>query len=334
MRAPFRAVGCAALLFVPALAVADPVDRATAEALFQKGRDAMAAGDLETACPALEESNRLDPAPGTMVNLATCEERRGRLAVAWQWLEQAASRLPESDARRALVLQRAAETKARLPHLTIRLAPGAPADSRVMRDAVELRSVSLGLALPVDPGAHRVAVSAPGRAERRYAVLLEEGERKELVVAPGPVGATTVELDDSAPAEAPEGTPAEPEPAPDGQGGPASGGMDRRTLGYIVGGAGVAGIGTALVAGGLVLGKKSVVEDHCDRTARTCDATGLDAASSGKTLSTVSTVAFAVGVAATGVGVYFLLTADPSSSKEIGLAAAPGGAVAVGRARF
>jgi hypothetical protein len=84
-------------------------------------------------------------------------------------------------------------------------------------------------------------------------------------------------------------------------------------------------MGTALVLGGLVIGKKSIVRDHCDAKGRTCDQTGLDAASSGKTLSTVSTVTFIVGAAATGVGAYFVLTSKKSPRTTVGGAALPGG---------
>jgi hypothetical protein len=57
-------------------------DSAAAEALFREGRDAAKHGDLETACADFAESQRLDPAPGTLLNLAECEEKLGRVASA------------------------------------------------------------------------------------------------------------------------------------------------------------------------------------------------------------------------------------------------------------
>src|SRR5262249_55537702 len=49
-------------------------DPAAAEALFRQGRQAMEAKDFATACPKFAESQRLDPAVGTLMNWATCEE--------------------------------------------------------------------------------------------------------------------------------------------------------------------------------------------------------------------------------------------------------------------
>src|SRR5262249_14521508 len=52
-------------------------DPAAAEALFRDGREALARGDLVTARTKLTASNRLDPATGTVLNLADVEARLG-----------------------------------------------------------------------------------------------------------------------------------------------------------------------------------------------------------------------------------------------------------------
>src|SRR4051812_33487281 len=74
-------LGAAVLLgLVPGVAAAQDV--AAADALFKRGVTAMKAGDLETACPAIAESQRLDPHAGTLFTLAECENRRGHVATA------------------------------------------------------------------------------------------------------------------------------------------------------------------------------------------------------------------------------------------------------------
>jgi hypothetical protein len=313
----FKAVPCAAALAFATQAHAEGDNRAVAEALFAKGRDAAARGDLATACSAFEESERLDPAPGTMFNLGDCEEKRGHIASAWQWFAEAVTKLPANDDRRALVQSRAASLKARLPMLAIRLEPGVPAGTKVLRDSIELGAVSLGASLPTDPGTHRVIVSAPGRVERRLVVELSEGEQKELVVGPGAEVAPQVVTPPPAATPPPLQTKEKPAPSP---------GHDTKLLGYAIGGAGVAGIGTALILGGVALGKKSTVDEHCDKSNHTCDSqSAVDAASTGSTLSTVSTVAFIVGAAAAGVGAYFILSSGPSSETSVHANAGLGG---------
>ncbi|HHH27793.1 MAG TPA: hypothetical protein ENK57_05530, partial [Polyangiaceae bacterium] len=60
----------------------DSRDKPPAEILFDQGLKDMLAGKYDTACPALAESFRLDPAPGALFTLAECEMGRGRLATA------------------------------------------------------------------------------------------------------------------------------------------------------------------------------------------------------------------------------------------------------------
>ena len=62
--------------------VQDSRDKQPAEILFDQGLKDMLAGKYDTACPALAESFRLDPAPGALFTLAECEMSRGRLATA------------------------------------------------------------------------------------------------------------------------------------------------------------------------------------------------------------------------------------------------------------
>src|SRR5262245_45288580 len=54
-----------------------------AERFFLEGRASMKAGRYEEACARFAESQRFEPASGTLLNLAACREAQGRTATAW-----------------------------------------------------------------------------------------------------------------------------------------------------------------------------------------------------------------------------------------------------------
>jgi hypothetical protein len=276
---------------------------AAAEALFRAGREAAEKGDDAAACARFEESHRLEPAAGTVFNLALCYERRGQLASAWQRFREAKDRLPSGDDRSALIAQRIAQLEPRLPKLTLRLAqPGAGVS--VLRDGVEQRSASLGIAVPVDPGKHELVVRAKGHAARTVSVTIKEGESTELTLELGP---------------------AEDERRAQAAASAQSGGSTQKTLGFVIGGVGVAGIATSMITGAMVLDRKSTVDREC--AGSVCSRAGADAASSGRTLSTVSTVAFAVGAVGVGVGLYLALSAKPETeTAKLEFVTSPGAA--------
>jgi tetratricopeptide (TPR) repeat protein len=85
-------------------------DPPAAQALFKQGRDAAKRGDHATACEKFAESYRLDPAPGTLLNLGDCKERLGMLASAWQYYTAAAEQL--SDERTDIARQRSRDGSA------------------------------------------------------------------------------------------------------------------------------------------------------------------------------------------------------------------------------
>ena len=121
-----------ALFLVPLRAAArDPV---AAEELFSEGRAAMDRGDFGAACARFEESQRLDPAAGTLMNWAECLSRQGKPASARLKWREALDALAPDDERRAAAQQRLSSLDAVVPRLEIRLDANTPGGALVTRD--------------------------------------------------------------------------------------------------------------------------------------------------------------------------------------------------------
>ncbi|HEX7451430.1 MAG TPA: hypothetical protein VF294_04065 [Polyangiaceae bacterium] len=292
MRATFGLAGLVLVgtLFASAPARADDArDPAAAEELFRQGRAASQKKDFTTACAKFRESNRLDPAVGTVFNIADCEEKLGRLATSWTLFQEVVQRLPSDDDRRTIASERARALEARVPTLTIHLAQTDRTDVVVRRDGVVLGAASLETALPVDPGEHTVVVEAPGTQSALFTSQVGAGEHASLNVKLGTISTTTeLRTDAARPTSAPTAHPSQ-------------------AAAYVAGGVGVAGVVTGVVAGLIVLNKKSTVNSECDN--KVCSQAGIDAVHSGKTFGVITTVGFVAGALGLGTATYLFLSA-------------------------
>ncbi len=326
LRAAYAGLLSAGLLSVAARSSAQ--DAAAAGALFDKGVADMQAGRFVSACPALEESEQLDPHPGTLFTLAECHAKWGKVASAVQHYQDYAdlvSRLPSDQQARhrervAIAKAQLAKLKPSVPMLTLVLPATAPPETTVTRNGIVLQGAALGLSLPVDPGQYLIVTRLPGGAEHSATVSLALGETKR------------VELDVSQPAAA-VAAAAEPAASPLASGAPAEDAQRRsNTPAYAIGGVGVAGIALGSVTGILVLGKRSTIKDECVGSA--CSASGVSAANTGKTLAIVSDIGFGVGIVGLAASAVLLLTRPkaefaaqaPASHWEPLLAGTSGGA--------
>lgn len=161
-------------------------DVASAEAAFEDGRRLLAAGQLPWACAKFEESQRLDPATGTLLNLAACHQSLGRLATAWSEFraaEAAATRDKRAD-RVAFAHQHAVALEPRVARLLLVVPPEARLPGlKVLLDGVELTALA-NLDVPLDPGPHQVQAMAPGYEPFIHALHANnEGERFSVTVS-------------------------------------------------------------------------------------------------------------------------------------------------------
>ena len=141
-------------------------DKALATLLFQQGRALLSAGNVAEACQKLEESQRLDPGGGTILNLALCHEQEGRFARSWSEFKEAMV-IARRDGRRDREAEAANHIAALEPRLS-RLTIVVPAEAQVEGLLIERDGHALGpgawsTAIPIDGGEHSVRASALGR---------------------------------------------------------------------------------------------------------------------------------------------------------------------------
>lgn len=265
-----------------ALAAPTPSERALAESLFVDGQRLLKKGDVALACRKLEESYKLDPVGGTLLNLATCHEREGRVATAWAEFKSALelARQARRPDRMKLAQKEIERLELMVPRLTITMAEEQrPKGLVVSVDGSELGPGSLGSALPLDPGPHRVAAVAPGFVRYEESVELARGSSKTLALPPlSPV---------------PPDKPSAPPPPP-------AGGW-RWPVGLAALGLGVVGLGVGAGLGGAALDKGAAMRAGC--TAGVCDAAGFSAWQDGRSLATGANVAITAGFVVLGAGV-------------------------------
>ena len=309
------------LALAASVAHAEPRDPARADALFRDGRDAMRQRDFESACARFAESQSLDPAPGTLLNLADCEEKLGRIVAALRHVQGALADLPPRDERARIARDRLATLARRLAHVTLRVAPGTPPSGRITRDGGDVAPAELGTPERTDPGNHVYALVLADGREHRVSVVLREGEHREIVL-------------DVAPAPAPVPVPVPPAPAPSPPlassppalpPGPPPRPAPNHTAAYVAGGVGVVGVAVASIVGVVLLRKKSTVDGACNHDARTCTSDdGVDAARSGKSLVPVFYGAGVLGVAGL-VTAGAMLWSKGDAPGDLALLCGPGG---------
>jgi hypothetical protein len=284
-------------MWIAALSVFAPLARAgdvtQAEALFREGRTLARAGDWAHACPKFAESQRLDPAPGTLLNLADCEEHFGSVVKAREHFALAASGFPANVKGHAEALARANALEGKVAHLRIKLASDLPPTVTVRYDNVIVDPATVGRSMEADPGTHEVVLSLTEHPEQRYTVTLSAGESREL----------TLDLGAAVPAEVRARVAAGP-PPPEA---PARRDGTRTALAATFLGVGGVSLVVGTVTGIVTLDDASTVRRECILNGRTCPTQqGVAAAAQGSSMSIASTVTLIAGAALAGVGAYFL----------------------------
>jgi hypothetical protein len=250
----------------------------------------MEAGRYAEAASKLEESYRLDPAAGTLLNMAVCHQKSGRIASAWGEYKTALSdarRMNRTD-REQVALDGIAAVEPDLPFMTIVVpGPARVAGLEVVRNGIVLNSAAWATELPVDPGNVVLLERAPGYVSKTKTVTI--AVRQHLTV--------TMEKLDLAPVVAPAGAS-------------SPGWTTKRSVGAALFLAGMVGVGVGTYFGITALDKKNTSDSLCPVMdgERRCTQAGADAMSTVRTDAWVSDIAIGVGAAAALAGVYLFIT--------------------------
>ena len=314
-------------------------NRSLAETLFQQARRLMTEKNYAEACPKLAESQRLDPATGTLLNLAVCHSQEGKLASAWVEFTDAladAHRDGRAD-REQFAREHLAAIQPRISHVTIVISDVARAGGlQIKLDGSVIGAAAWGLPVPLDPGAHEVVASAPGRRTWAKAISIAGEAQNQLVDIPV-LGAVEPPVAVAAGA-ATTGTSAPPPAAPSvdrqtatvpaptlvaASSGPASSGVasDKlRTASYVVAGAGVAALGVGAVFGLRAFSKWSDRNKHCPNSV--CDDIAVSDSNAASTAALVSDITVGLGLAAIATGAVLWYRSRPGDGPSSGAVAA------------
>lgn len=263
-------------------------DVAGAETLFDQGRKLMGEGKLDEACPKFAESQRLAPAAGTALNLATCFEKQGKTASAWGMYREAISLSVASGqaVREQFARDRATELEPKLIKLVVNVANPDDQGLEVRRDNIVITRAQWGTPIPVDPGAHTIEAKATKKKKWIKSIETKGNGTTQTVAIPA--------LED-----APEDEAATP--APGEQKGDVDNGGTLRIVGFITMGVGVLALG----AGGYFALDSSSKKDDIEGAASNGEAWSADRQSTyddGKSSANLANIFFVGGGVALATG--------------------------------
>ncbi len=151
-----------------------------AAALFEEGKDLARHANYAAACERFAQSYELDPAAGTALNFADCQEHLGNLRIAYELFQRAAAGSDRRDnpVRAQYARDRAAALAPRLGTLIVKIA-----DPRLDKLAVSIggRDVVAAAEIEqlVEPGELEVVVASP---ERRFVTRAHASAKQTTVV--------------------------------------------------------------------------------------------------------------------------------------------------------
>ncbi len=276
-------------------------DLARADALFKEGRAMLAAGKLPQACEKLDESYKLAPGLGTLINLGACHERSGKIARAYGVYKRAA-RIAHEAGRADREKEASERVTALEPKVAkVRFPVHEPeGDVLLFCDGVQIEPYEPGLGA-VEPGKHVCRADAGAKTKWTGPIIVAEGETRTLDLTTSTFGEHTTKPESPSPSPAPEPPP------------PAEPSNATTYVGWGLVGLGVLSLGASGVFAYQAKSKDDEAGTHCD--ARGCDPEGVSLGNDARSAGDVATVLSIVGLTLAAGGAVMLLVLRPSAKK-------------------
>lgn len=303
-------------------------DKAAAEGLFDQGRSAMQEGDFGKACGLLERSQHIDPAIGTLLYLAECYEKSGRIASAWATFREAAdaANAAKETQRARTGRERAQRLEPLLSRLTIQVASETQqlTGLTVDRKDKQIQAALFNVPVPTDPGEYTITAAAPGYEPWSGTVTVPEKAGRVSITVPALKKASgdSAGAAPQTPAALPQASTAQPGSDPSQQGfnmstASESRSSSQKTMGIVLGAAGVVGIGVGSFFGLRAMSKNGDAADLCpDKKCKSAE--GLSLTEDANSAATGANIAFGLGLAALAGGAVLYFTAPSSNQASQG----------------
>jgi hypothetical protein len=300
-----------AITFLAKVAAADeptPADRAAAQSLFDEASALYKAHDYHAACEKFAASARLDPQSGTLLDVGECREREGMTASAWAAYNLAirvavAAKKPD---REAFARKRVEELTPKLARVRIQASREARVSGLVVKiDGIEAKEASWNSAVPIDPGKHLVHASVLAGEYSFDTTFEAEPSKTVSVVIPPPKSSMTASSVVAV-------TPASPTPRPTET--TDDGSESRRTLAFVLGGAGIVALGAGAYFGVTALNNRSDAE-KASRAGNADEGQRLN--DRGETQSWIANATIGGGIILAGLGTWLFLTSGPAQRTSV-----------------
>jgi len=280
---------------------------AAAKTLFDQAQAQMTQKNYAAACASFKASNEAVARVGTLLNLADCYEKAGKLASAWGAYFDAINlgRRQGRPEYEEFAQKKKDELEPKLLKMTIDVPLDVRVDGmKITRDGVVVEAAAWGVPIAVDPGKHTIEVTAPHKLPFHTDVTVDD-DHKTAAVKVEKLADAPVAWPRSNQPEVIERVVTAPSPW-----------TGLRVGGIVLGSAGIVSVVIGSVLG-LVANDKyqGALKNQCGGDPNNCTALGASDGQAAHDLAAVSTGLFVGGLIAVAGGVTLFIVGAPSKPK-------------------